>query len=117
MRGALRLHAPEILATRRKEIIRLVIAEAGRFPEIAEFYYREVVARGMALLRAARRAGRRAGRVPSDELVRFPQLVVAPGLVALIWATLFERFEPLDAEAMFDAHVDLLLRATPEGKP
>ena len=28
--------------------------------------------------------------------VRFPQLLVAPGLVAIIWNGLFERFAPLD---------------------
>ena len=79
--------------TRRKEIIRLVIAEAGRFPELAEFYYREVVARGMALLRSVAERAAARGELTSDELARFPQLIVAPWLVAFLWATLFERFE------------------------
>ena len=108
--------AREILATRRKEIVRLVIAESGRFPELAEFYHREVVARGMALLRAVAERAVARGELSSDELVRFPQLVVAPGLVAFLWATLFERFEPLDAEAMFDAHMALLC-APAKAKP
>jgi AcrR family transcriptional regulator len=101
----------QILATRRKEIIRLVIAESGRFPELAEFYYREVVARGMALLRSVAERAVARGEFSSDELARFPQLIVAPGLVAFLWASLFERFERLDAEAMFEAHLALLLRA------
>ena len=114
VRGLFTRMRREILATRRKEIIRLVIAESGRFPELAEFYYREVVARGMALLRAAAERAVARGELSSDELVRFPQLVVAPGLVAFLWATLFERFETLDAEAMLEAHLALLLR--PEGE-
>src|SRR5215831_383243 len=32
----------EIYGTRRKDVIRLVIAEGPRFPKLAEFYYREV---------------------------------------------------------------------------
>ena len=36
---------------------------------------------------------------------------MAPAIVALVWANLFERFEPLDAEALFDAHLALLMRA------
>ena len=101
----------EVLATRRKEIARLVIAEAGRFPEIAAFYHREVVGRGVALLRevAARAVAR--GEFRSDELVRFPQLAIAPGLLALIWTNLFQHLEPLDVEAMFEAHLGLLMRA------
>ncbi|MFL5209663.1 MAG: TetR/AcrR family transcriptional regulator [Microvirga sp.] len=116
VRGLFTRMRREILATRRKEIIRLVIAESGRFPELAEFYYREVVARGMALLRAAAERAVLRGELSSDELARFPQLVVAPGLVAFLWATLFERFETLDAEAMLEAHLALLLRP-PKAKP
>jgi len=116
VRGLFARMRHQILATRRKEIIRLVIAESGRFPELAEFYYREVVARGMALLRAAAERAVAQGELSSDELARFPQLVVAPGLVAFLWATLFERFEKLDAEAMLEAHLALLLRP-PKAKP
>ena len=64
----------------------------------------------MALLRAAAERAVARGELSSDELARFPQLVVAPGLVAFLWATLFERFEALDAEAMLEAHMALLLR-------
>ena len=101
----------EVLQTRRKEIVRLVLAEAHRFPDIAAFYHREVVSRGMALLRRVAERAIERGELSSDELVRFPQLAIAPVLVALLWANLFERFEPLDAEAMLDAHLALLMRA------
>src|SRR4051795_4196570 len=33
----------EVVATRRGEIIRLIVSEGPRFPAIADFYYREVV--------------------------------------------------------------------------
>ena len=35
----------EIYGTRRKDVIRLIITEGPRFPKLAEFYYREVIAR------------------------------------------------------------------------
>src|ERR1700688_379313 len=41
----------EVVTTRRGDIIRLVLAEGPRFPDIADFYYREVVSRGMAGMR------------------------------------------------------------------
>ena len=34
--------------------------------------------------------------------------VAAPGLVAVIWGGLFDRFEPLDVRAMMKTHVELL---------
>jgi hypothetical protein len=38
----------EVVTTRRGDIVRLIVAEGSRFPDIADFYYREVVSRGMA---------------------------------------------------------------------
>lgn len=101
----------EVLRTKRREIARLILSEAQRFPEIAALYHREVVSRGLSLLRhIAQRAVER-GEFRADELVRFPHLVIAPGIVALLWTNLFERLEPLDIEAMLDAHLDVLFRA------
>ncbi len=108
------LFVREVYETRRKDVIRLMIAEGRRFPNLAEFYYREVLARIIAAVRAllARAAAR--GEAPAG-LVDFPQIIAAPGLVAIIWSGLFERFEPLDVRAMMKTHLDLLFapRSTP----
>jgi AcrR family transcriptional regulator len=106
----------EVLETRRREIVRLIISEAGRFPELAELYHREVVSRGLALLRRVVERAVERGEIQSDELARFPQLIVAPVLVALLWTSLFQAHEPLQVEAMLDAHVDLLVRGA-RGEP
>src|SRR5450830_421209 len=97
----------EVYETRRKDVIRMMIAEGRRFPKLAEFYYREVLARIIAAVRAILRRAAARGEAP-ETLVDFPQILVAPGLVAIIWSGLFERFEPLDVRAMMKAHVELL---------
>jgi hypothetical protein len=108
------LFVREVYKTRRKDVIRLMIAEGGRFPNLAEFYYREVLSRIIAAVRAliARAAAR--GEAPAG-LVDFPQIIAAPGLVAIVWSSLFERFEPLDVRAMMKTHLALLFapRSTP----
>ena len=48
---------------------------------------------------------------PSDALVRFPMLLGAPGIVAIVWSGLFDRFEPLDVRAMMRAYFDNLFGA------
>ncbi len=97
----------EIYETRRKDVIRLMITEGRRFPKLAEFYYREVLARIIAAVRALLRRAAARGEVP-EALAEFPQIIAAPGLVAIIWSGLFERFEPLDVRKMMKTHVDLL---------
>jgi AcrR family transcriptional regulator len=98
----------EILGTRRKDVLRLIIAEGPRFPKLAEFYYREVIARVLPILRARLALAVERGELPNDALARFPQLLVAPGLMAIIWDGLFERFEHLDVRALMRAHLELL---------
>ena len=101
------LFVREVYETRRKDVIRLMIAEGRRFPKLAEFYYREVLSRIIAAMRALLQRAAARGEVPAA-LVEFPQIIAAPGLVAIIWSGLFERFEPLDVRAMMKTHLDLL---------
>lgn len=107
----------EVLGTRRVEIARLVLSEAPRFPELARLYHEEVVSRGLRLVRRIAERARERGEFGSGEIEAFPHLVIAPALVALLWTASFERFEPLDVEGLFGAHVDLLLRASRAGAP
>jgi hypothetical protein len=100
--------AREIFETRRKDVIRLVITEGTRFPVLAEFYYHGVIARVMETIRSMLRRAVERGELKSDALVRFPQLLGAPGIVAIIWSGLFDRFEPLDIRALLRAHFDVL---------
>src|SRR5579864_5101679 len=103
------LFVREVYETRRKDVIRLMITEGRRFPKLAEFYYREVLSRIIAAVRALLRRAASRGEV-SEALVDFPQIIAAPGLVAIIWSDLFERFEPHDVRKMMKTHDDLLCR-------
>jgi AcrR family transcriptional regulator len=105
---AVELFLREILGTSRKDIIRLIISEGPRFPKLAEFYYHEVVARGIAAVRALLARALERGELRSDAISRFPQLLVAPGIMAILWKSLFEAHAPLDVHALMRAHLDLL---------
>ena len=98
----------EIYGTRRKDVIRLIISEGTRFPELAKFYYSEVIGRVLPMLRQRLRVAVERGELGNDALARFPQLLVAPALMAILWNGLFGRFEPLDVGALMRAHLALL---------
>ena len=98
----------EIYDTRRKDVLRLIINEGGRFPDLAEFYYREVIARVFPAVRERLRRAVECGELAHDALARFPQLIVAPGLTAIVWSGLFDRFAPLDVRGLMRAHLQLL---------
>jgi len=101
------LFVSQVYETRRKDVVRLMISEGRRFPKLAEFYYQEVLSRIIAAVRTLLQRAAARGEVP-EGLAEFPQIVAAPGLVAIIWNGLFERFEPLDVRKMMKTHLDLL---------
>jgi hypothetical protein len=98
----------EVANTPRGDIVRLIVAEGPRFPAIADFYYREVVSRGLAGMRALIELAIARGEIRHKELARFPQIIVAPAIVAVIWKSLFERHSPLDASEMLRVHLNLI---------
>src|SRR5512138_1000856 len=89
--GFVRTFLHEVTTTRRGDIVRLIVAEGPRFPEIADFYYREVVSKGLAGMRAAIALGIARGEIRNKELEQFPQILIAPALIAVIWQSLFSK--------------------------
>jgi AcrR family transcriptional regulator len=99
----------ELIGSRRKDIVRLIISEGTRFPAIADFYYREVLSRVFSALRQILQRAVDRGELRHRALVAFPQLLGAPVLVAMVWQSLFQKQAPLDIRAMLNAHLDILL--------
>jgi len=108
---AIEIFVREIYGTHRKEVMRLIITEGPRFPALAEFYYREVLAHLLKAVRARLTRALDEGEIDDDALIRFPQLIGAPAVIAIVWSGLFDRFEPLDVRAMMGAYFDRLFAA------
>lgn len=98
----------DVVETKRGDIPRLIIAEGTRFPELAEFYYREVIAHGIAGMRKLIEYGVGRGEIRHSGLAEFPQLLFAPLMIAVIWQRLFAKHEPLDVAAMLRVHLDMI---------
>ncbi len=111
------LFQKEVLGTKRKLLLRLIIAEGPRFPRVAEFYHREVVTRGIGLMRGVAERAVRRGEFGSDAAARFPQLIVAPLILAVVWDSLFARIDPLDVAGLLRAHRELLTGKARKGAP
>jgi len=108
LEGFAKAFIQEVATTRRGDIVRLIVAEGPRFPAIADFYYREVISRGLGAMRALIELAIARGEIRQVELARFPQIVVAPAIIAVIWKSLFDRHSPLDALEMLRVHLDLI---------
>lgn len=109
LRQQLRTIYTKLVSTEVRYIPRLIIGEGNRFPELTEFYYREIISRCHQTLRDVIRRGVESGEFRASALHWQPQAVLSPALSAVIWLLLFDRFAPLDLESYFNTHVDLLM--------
>ena len=94
---------------RRREVLRMLIAEAPRFPELADRYHQEILRPCLDMLRKAIRRGMDRGEFRNSAIVDLPQIVIAPIALVDIWMMMFDDRQLLDMKAYFNAHLDLVL--------
>ncbi len=109
LRSPFRAFVVRLIESDARLIVRLMIAEGHRFPDLTRIYFDEVIARGMAVLGRLVARGVACGEFRPSALDEFPQLLIAPALMALVWKALFEPYRPLDVDRMIGAHIDLVL--------
>ncbi|HUZ74404.1 MAG TPA: TetR/AcrR family transcriptional regulator [Stellaceae bacterium] len=103
---------PALVATPHLGAIpKLMIAEAGNFPELARFYVDEVIDRARRIIVGIINRGIERGefRRVDPEAAFFS--VVAPLVVAVLWQQTFAPIvaRPIDIEALCRAHLAILL--------
>ena len=101
-----------VLTSDRVVLPKIVIAEAGNFPQLVRFYRNEVIDKGLGLLTRVIARGIARGEfrtLPPEHVAR---LCIAPLLLAAFWRTTFAQFdsEPYDYQGLVQTHLDVLLR-------
>ena len=94
---------------RRREVVRMLIAEAPRFPELADRYYEEILRPCLGLLRQTIQRGIDRGEIRNSSIIDWPQVVIAPIALIDMWMMMFDDRQPLDPKGYFTAHLDLVL--------
>lgn len=94
-----------------RKLVRLLVAEGPRHPDLIAWYWDNVVSQGMTAIRKLIEKGIDNGEFGQNAVLRFPQLLVSPVIVSMLWLQLFERHSPLDTDAYIEAHIELVLQA------
>jgi hypothetical protein len=96
---------------------KIVIAEAGNFPELVRFYREEIIDKGLGLLESIVARGIARGEFRNVEPAHAARLCIAPILLAAFWRITFASLdrEPYDYEGLISTHIDTLLRGLSAG--
>jgi AcrR family transcriptional regulator len=103
-------------------IAKLVVAEAGNFPEVARFFHDEVAAPNRRLVAGIIERGVRGGEFRAVDAEAIAQLVLAPLVLQAIWNhSILPCCAADDARVTTDrilaAHLDTVLRALAPSSP
>ena len=100
-------------------IPKIVVSEAGNFPDLARFYREQVVDRGMSLLSRVLQFGIGRGEFRAVELDDTVRCIFAPLLLAMLWRHSLGRHEPtgFDPDSLCETHLQLLLNGLKVCRP
>ena len=103
----------EVLETPITGVMKLIVSEAGNFPQLARMYADLVLRRAFALLRRILERGIARGEFHLMDLDATVPLVVAPVLLLGVWKHSFGAHTELtlDRRRVIEAHCENLLRA------
>ena len=92
-------------------IPKLMMAEAGNVPELARFYYQEVVTRRHKLMAGVLERGMKAGEFRRVNVAVATKLAMAPVMHAVVARRAFAACMPdgFDVDSYLDTHIDLYL--------
>jgi AcrR family transcriptional regulator len=94
-----------------RTLMRILIADGQRFPDLIAFYHREVLSKLKGALQAIVARGVVRGEFRKGALTDLPEVLVSPGLMGAIWQMTFAAEEDIPLERFMAAHLDLIERS------
>jgi len=89
-------------------VIRLLISEGQRHPDLVDYYWDNVVSRGLTAISKFLERGVQRGEFRESAVTELPQLVLAPMMLSIIWRILFTKRE-LDTDKLMATQIDMIL--------
>jgi AcrR family transcriptional regulator len=110
-RGPFLAFAKQVPRSPARVLVRLMIAEGAKYPDLTHWYQENVVTHGLAALRELIERGVRNGEFRKSALQEFPHIVVAPVVLAIVWSLVFDSRHKLDSDRFIESHLTLILDA------
>jgi len=111
LRGPFLDFAKSIPRSPAARLVRLMIAEGPKHPDLVAWYWDKVVSQGLGAIRSVIEHGVRNGEFRRSVLDDFPQLLVSPIILSILWTELFAKHAPLDIDGFLEGHINLVLDA------
>ena len=95
-------------------VIRLLIAEGPKHPDLLQFYWDNVISRGLAAINGLLERGVESGEFRRTAINDLPHLLIMPVVFSVIFNLLFAE-RSLDTDKLIETHTDMLITHMKEG--
>ena len=109
VRGPFLEFATSLPKSPAKILVRLMIAEGPKHPDLIAWYWDNVVSGAIDELRTLIKRGVDNGEFRKSALDEFPQLLITPIFFSMVWTLLFQPHTDLDTDRFIEAHVEMVL--------
>ncbi|MDH3953045.1 MAG: TetR/AcrR family transcriptional regulator [Gammaproteobacteria bacterium] len=108
IRGPLLTFLKRLPGSPASVVIRLMISEAPKHPDLVDYYWENVASRGLGALRQLLERGVANGEFHERAVNELPQLFIAPVMMSIVWGIVFAD-RSLDTDKLIETHVDMIL--------
>jgi len=108
MRGPLLKFMKRVPGSPITIVIRLLLSEGPRHPDLVDYYWENVVSRGLAAISTFVERGVERGEFRPTAVNDLPQLVLAPMMLSMIWQLLFTK-RSLDTDKLMETQIDMII--------
>jgi AcrR family transcriptional regulator len=89
-------------------VIRLLLSEGHKHPDLVDYYYENVVNKGVQAITHFVEQGVQRGEFRESAVNKLPQLFLAPMMLSMIWKMMFTK-RTLDTDKLMETQMDMIL--------
>jgi AcrR family transcriptional regulator len=108
LRGPFLEFAKQLPGSPVSVIVRLMVAEGPKHPDLVSFYWDNVVSRGLAIIKGLVQRGVKSGEFRRSAVSEQPELFIMPVVFSIIFQLLFGK-QTIDTGKLIETQIDLLI--------
>ncbi len=109
IRGPLLKFAKSVPNSPAKFLVRLLVAEGPKHPDLVTWYWENVASKGIGAIRTVVKKGVESGEFRSNAFTELPHIFATPVIFSILWKILFEEHDSLDTDKLIEEHFELIL--------
>lgn len=109
LKEQMKITARRMASPGMKILLRLMISSQAKHPQISQFYYDNVIKKGLKLFEETLKRGVDSGEFRKNAAEMDPLVLVGSNVYMAVWKILFEDYAPLEIDKLISYQIDIFV--------